>query len=161
MNTNNLKINLLTVSAFCALALLNTHNAAAASNKKGLADLKPLKKEEIQWVTTKSGLKYFDEKVGTGKTANRNSLPTIKVLYVGKLTDGTQFDASTDPKSAFSFTLGVGRVIPGWEEGLDGMKEKGKRKLEIPANLAYGSRAVGTIPANSTLIFDVELLEVK
>ena len=82
--------------------------------------------------------------------------------YTGWLTNGTKFDSSKDHGQPFSFQLGGGQVIKGWDEGVDGMKVGGKRKLTIPPELAYGSRAVGgVIPPNSTLVFEVELLGVK
>ena len=75
--------------------------------------------------------------------------------------DGTKFDSSVDRGTPFEFTLGVGQVIAGWDQGVAGMKVGGKRKLTIPADLAYGERSAGSIPPNSTLLFDVELLGVK
>lgn len=98
-----------------------------------------------------------DEVVGTG--AEAKSGDTITVNYTGKLQNGTVFDSSIG-KQPFVFTLGVGQVIAGWDQGVQGMKVGGKRLLIIPATLAYGDRAVGPIPANSTLIFEVELLKV-
>jgi FKBP-type peptidyl-prolyl cis-trans isomerase len=86
---------------------------------------------------------------------------TITVNYKGTLLDGTQFDSSYDRGQPFTFTLGEGRVIQGWEQGFAGMKVGGKRRLTIPANLGYGARAIPGIPANSTLVFDVELLKVE
>ncbi len=116
-------------------------------------------KKEKKVVTTPSGLKYIDEKVGTGKTAKKGD--TVEVHYTGWLKDGKKFDSSRDRGKPFSFKLGAGRVIKGWDEGVQGMKEGGIRKLIIPANLAYGDRAVGgVIPANSELTFEVELLKV-
>lgn len=100
-----------------------------------------------------------DEVVGTGTEATNGK--SITVHYTGTLKDGTKFDSSVDRKEPFTFTLGAGQVIKGWEQGILGMKKGGKRKLTIPPELAYGANAVGAIPANSTLIFDVELLEVK
>ncbi len=102
-----------------------------------------------------------DEVIGTGATAVAGD--TVTVNYVGSLTDGTVFDASADHgTSGFTFVLGTGSVIKGWDEGIVGMKVGGKRKLIIPASLAYGNQAVGNIiPPNSTLIFEVELLKVK
>lgn len=102
-----------------------------------------------------------DEVVGTGAVALSGD--TITVKYVGSLTDGTIFDASANHgTTGFSFTLGAGQVIKGWDQGLVGMKEGGKRALIIPAALAYGDQAVGSvIPANATLIFEVELVRVQ
>jgi FKBP-type peptidyl-prolyl cis-trans isomerase len=86
----------------------------------------------------------------------------VDVHYTGWLLDGTKFDSSVDRGKPFSFHLGAGEVIRGWDEGVAGMKVGGKRKLRIPAELGYGSRgAGGVIPGNATLIFDVELLGVK
>lgn len=110
-------------------------------------------------MTTADGLQITDEVVGTGATAAAGQ--TVTVNYVGMLTNGTVFDASANHGGTFSFPLGAGQVIPGWDEGIVGMKVGGKRRLVIPAALAYGSRAIGNIiPANSTLIFEVELVSV-
>ncbi len=101
-----------------------------------------------------------DVVVGTGAEATTGS--TVSVNYVGMLADGTIFDASEKHGGPFSFGLGAGQVIKGWDMGVVGMKVGGKRQLIIPADLAYGNQAVGgVIPANATLIFDVELVEVK
>lgn len=116
-------------------------------------------KGESGMITTPTGLQYQDHIVGTGKEAKSGN--KVKVHYVGTLTDGTKFDSSVDRGQPFEFDLGAGRVIQGWDEGVAGMKVGGKRKLVIPPDLAYGSRAQRQIPANSTLIFEVELLEVK
>ena len=101
-----------------------------------------------------------DEMVGTGDVATAGK--SVTVHYVGSLTNGTVFDASRKRgDQGFTFVLGTGQVIKGWDEGVAGMKVGGKRKLTIPPELAYGSQAVGgVIPANSTLIFEVELLKV-
>jgi FKBP-type peptidyl-prolyl cis-trans isomerase len=96
-----------------------------------------------------------------GKGAEAVAGKTVFVLYKGTLSDGTVFDSAQDPKSAFSFQLGAGNVIPGWEKGIPGMKVGGKRKLVIPPEMAYGPNGVGKIPPNSTLTFEVELLDVK
>jgi len=104
-----------------------------------------------------------DEVVGTGIEAVSGK--SVTVNYTGTLTDGTIFDSNTDPKfghvEPFTFSLGAGQVIQGWDQGVAGMKIGGKRKLTIPASLGYGAQSVGTIPANSTLIFEVELLKVE
>ena len=99
--------------------------------------------------------------VVVGKGTEAVSGKVVTVHYTGTLKDGTKFDSSVDRKEPFTFNLGAGQVIKGWEQGIVGMKVGGKRKLTIPPELAYGSNPVGAIPANSTLIFDVELLGVK
>ncbi len=111
-----------------------------------------------QEIITSTGLTYIDEVIGTGKTPKTGD--KVKVHYTGTLDDGTKFDSSHDRNQPFEFPLGVGRVIKGWDEGVATMKEGGKRKLIIPPELGYGSRNMGTIPPNSILFFDVELIEV-
>ena len=106
-------------------------------------------------------LKVTDEVVGAGEVASAGDMVTV--TYVGSLTNGTIFDASAKHGSdGFSFALGAGQVIKGWDQGIVGMRVGGKRVLLIPASLAYGSQAVGNvIPANSALVFEVELLKVQ
>lgn len=112
-----------------------------------------------QPTTTASGLQYWDIVVGTGATAAPGN--TVKVHYSGFLTNGTKFDSSRDRGEPFSFPLGAGQVIKGWDEGVAGMKVGGQRQLRIPPQLGYGAAgAGGVIPPNATLIFDVELLDV-
>jgi FKBP-type peptidyl-prolyl cis-trans isomerase len=108
-------------------------------------------------VTTSSGLQYLDHVTGTGAAAQAGQ--TAIVHYTGWLQNGTKFDSSVDRGQPFSFPLGAGRVIKGWDEGVQGMKIGGKRRLTIPSNLGYGARgAGGVIPPHATLIFEVELL---
>jgi FKBP-type peptidyl-prolyl cis-trans isomerase len=106
---------------------------------------------------TADGLEYWDIKVGSGATAQRGQM--VKVHYTGWLTNGKKFDSSVDHGQPFTFHLGGGEVIKGWDEGVEGMKVGGKRQLRIPPELAYGQRGYPPIiPPSSTLIFDVELL---
>ena len=109
-----------------------------------------------------SGLQYEDVVVGSGKMAEPGM--NVSVHYTGWLTDEakTKFDSSVDRGQPFQFQLGAGQVIQGWDEGVKGMRIGGKRKLTIPPDLGYGSRgASGVIPPNATLLFDVELIDVK
>jgi FKBP-type peptidyl-prolyl cis-trans isomerase len=110
--------------------------------------------------TPQGNLKIEEIQVGTGAEAKPKSL--VSVHYMGWLTDGKKFDSSRDRNQPFEFPLGEGRVIQGWDRGVVGMKVGGKRKLTIPPQMAYGERgAGGVIPPNATLIFEVELLNVK
>ena len=111
--------------------------------------------------STASGLEYYDTKVGTG--VNPKIGQTVSVQYTGTLLDGTKFDSSYDHGGVpIDFPIGVGQVIKGWDEGVPPMKVGGKRRLVIPANLAYGANPpTPTIPPNSTLVFDIELVAVK
>jgi peptidylprolyl isomerase len=111
-------------------------------------------------VTTPSGLKYVEIKEGDGATPKTGQ--TVVVHYTGTLENGTKFDSSRDRNQPFSFKLGVGQVIKGWDEGLSTMKVGGRRQLIIPPELGYGARgAGGVIPPNAKLIFDVELLRIS
>lgn len=107
-----------------------------------------------------NGLVYEDLVVGEGAKAERGH--AVSVHYTGWLTDGSKFDSSVDRGEAFEFTLGIGQVIRGWDEGVQGMLIGGKRKLTIPPDLGYGAYgAGGVIPPNATLVFEVELLGVR
>ena len=110
-------------------------------------------------ITTDSGLTIEDLTEGEGATATAGQM--VSVHYTGWLTDGRKFDSSKDRNDPFQFPLGGRRVIAGWDEGVQGMKVGGTRKLTIPPELGYGARgAGGVIPPNATLVFEVELLEI-
>ena len=110
-------------------------------------------------ITTPSGLIYVDLSEGEGEAALAGQ--RVSVHYTGWLTDGTKFDSSKDRNDPFDFPLGAGHVIRGWDEGVQGMKVGGVRKLTIPPQLGYGERgAGGVIPPNATLVFEVELLKI-
>lgn len=109
--------------------------------------------------STDSGLKFEDLVIGDGETAASGQ--RVSVHYTGWLSDGRKFDSSVDRDEPFSFPLGRGVVIRGWDEGVAGMRVGGKRRLTVPAQLAYGARgAGGVIPPNATLVFEVELLGI-
>lgn len=125
--------------------------------------LTPEKFSEYEKFSASETILYQDEVVGTGKvTTNGDS---VDVVYKGWLTEGTLFDQSRTNEQnqlvTFNFKVGAGQVILGWEQGIEGMKEGGKRRLIIPSQLGYGPNGQGPIPANSMLIFDVELIQVQ
>lgn len=124
------------------------------------AGAKPSREGKAKMITTNSGLQYVEIKEGTGASPRRGQQVTVH--YTGTLKDGKKFDSSLDRGKPFTFVIGMGQVIQGWDEGVMSMKVGGKRKLLIPPNLGYGSRGVpGVIPANSELHFEVELLSVQ
>ena len=134
------------------LALLLCGGLTAQGADKG--------KTEGKEVKTKSGLKYIDQKLGKGEVAKAGDV--VEVHYTGRLTDGKKFDSSLDRNEPFKFKLGAGMVIKGWDEGIQGMRVGGKRKLIIPPDLAYGKRGAGNaIPPDAELTFEVELLKIK
>ena len=117
-------------------------------------------KKDEKVIKTDSGLQYVELKEGDGEKAKKGD--TVEVHYTGWLKDGKKFDSSLDRKEPFSFELGAGKVIKGWDEGVAGMKVGGKRTLLIPPGLGYGARgAGGVVPPNATLLFEVELLDIK
>ncbi len=121
----------------------------------------PMEVSEDDYTTTDSGLQYFDFEEGDGPTAEAGQ--QVSVHYTGWLLDGTKFDSSLDRGSPFTFQLGSGGVIAGWDEGVAGMKVGGSRQLLIPSDLAYGDTGAGggQIPPGATLLFEVELLDVQ
>ena len=118
------------------------------------------KTNEGKEFTSTTGLKYADEKVGESDSPKPGQMVTVH--YTGTLMDGRKFDSSRDRNQPFTFQIGVGQVIKGWDEGVMTMKVGGKRKLTIPPELGFGAKgAGGMIPPNATLLFDVELLSIK
>lgn len=148
-----------------------TNSATPASNAANATPTPPLQiiqtpqpaeqnsSQSGTMITMPNGLKIEDLKVGEGTQVKAND--TVTVNYLGTLENGTKFDSSYDRNQPFTTQIGVGTVIKGWDEGIPGMKIGGKRKLIVPAELGYGAQANGAIPANSVLIFEVELLGVK
>ncbi len=120
----------------------------------------PVEVDETDYVTTESGLKYYDLVVGDGEEAQTGQLAVVH--YTGWLMDGTKFDSSLDRGESFTFGIGAGTVIEGWEQGVVGMRVGGQRQLVIPPELGYGEGgAGGEIPPNATLTFEIELLDLR
>jgi peptidylprolyl isomerase len=150
------------VLAITLLALAGMAVAQTAPTKKPAAKPAPSTPTKVTGapIKTASGLEYWDIKVGTGAVAQSGQ--HVKVEYTGWLTNGKKFDSSVGTGKPFEFKLGESQVIKGWDEGVAGMKVGGNRQLRIPPDLAYGEKGYpGVIPANSTLIFDVQLVDVK
>ena len=144
------------------LALTAVFVAAQSTAKKSTApNTKAPAKVTGDGVKTPSGLVYWDIRVGTGEVAKEGS--RVRVHYTGWLTNGKKFDSSVDAGQPFDFRIGNGEVIKGWEEGVAGMRVGGKRQLQIPPALGYGTEGTpgGPIPPNANLIFDVQLLGVQ
>ena len=143
----------LIASAIIALALLVQPGAAFQKEK--------VIEKVVQTQGGKAILQYVEIVEGKGKEAKSGD--NVEVHYTGWLTDGKKFDSSVDRGETFKIPVGAGKVIKGWDEGIPGMKEGGKRKLIIPPELAYGAKGVGNglIPGNATLVFEIELIKVK
>lgn len=160
-----MKFTLFMAAALSCLAVTSfaaeTKNEKKTEKKAEKTDAKKDSKKEAKSDKADSGkLQITDVKVGTGAAAASGK--TVSVHYTGTLTNGKKFDSSKDRNQPFSFHLGAGEVIKGWDEGVAGMKVGGVRKLVIPPELGYGARgAGGVIPPNATLVFEVELLDVK
>lgn len=135
--------------------------ASPAGNVSKVPDTTVIGGKTVNLKSTASGLRYYDTKIGTG--ASPKTGQTVSVQYTGTLLDGTKFDSSYDHGGTpIDFPIGVGQVIKGWDEGVPPMKVGGKRRLVIPSDLAYGANPpTPTIPANATLVFDIELVAVK
>jgi peptidylprolyl isomerase len=147
----------ITLLALAAIAVAQTAPAKKPTPKPATSTPTKVTGAPIK---SASGLEYWDIKVGTGAVAQSGQ--RVKVDYTGWLTNGTKFDSSVGTGKPFEFKLGASQVIKGWDEGVAGMKVGGKRQLRIPPGLAYGEKGYpGVIPAGSTLIFDVSLLDVK
>lgn len=140
-------------------AFANKDKTAGTDQQKSLEELQKELNKQAQNNQGDGTLEKTDLVVGTGAEAATGKKVTVH--YTGTLTDGTKFDSSLDRNEPFSFTIGEGRVIQGWEQGLPGMKVGGKRKLVIPPSLGYGDQAAGSIPPSSVLIFEIELLNVE
>lgn len=148
-----------TLVMFCAVLMLSASRCTSEQNNSATPQAAP-EGSNMSQTTKVEKLIIEDVTVGTG--AEAKSGQTVVVHYTGTLMDGTKFDSSKDRGQPFSFRLGAGEVIKGWDQGVAGMKVGGFRKLTIPSDMAYGSRgAGGVIPGNADLKFDVELLEVK
>lgn len=153
-----LRIACLATLVLCSFALL-AQTATHRTTPARVPNTNSPTKVTGDGVKTDSGLQYWEIKVGTGTVANDGD--HVKVHYTGWFTDGKKFDSSVDAHQPYSFTLGRGDVIKGWDEGIAGMKVGGKRQLRIPPELAYGEAGYKKIvPPNATLIFDVQLLAV-
>ena len=144
----------------CHKPVNETKNNSGNKENNNMSDNKSLAPQIGEEVITASGLKYVEQAIGAGKSPKKGDRVTVH--YTGTLEDGTKFDSSRDRETPFEFSIGIGQVIKGWDEGVLTMKEGGKRKLIIPSNLAYGDRgAGGVIPPGATLLFDVELISIS
>ena len=147
------------VSLLLTFIALTAAMVFAQAGMKHTDNSKPTDVSSMKSTKTPDGLEYWDIKEGSGQVAKSGD--TVVVHYTGWLTSGKKFDSSVDRGQPFDFSLGRGMVIKGWDEGVQGMKVGGTRRLTIPPQLGYGARgAGGVIPPNATLVFEVELLDV-
>jgi FKBP-type peptidyl-prolyl cis-trans isomerase len=154
-----IKLRISCAAVLVAVGLLSAQTANHRTTPVRVPNTNAPTKVTGDGVKTDSGLQYWDIKVGTGDEAKSGD--HVKVHYTGWFTTGKKFDSSVDAHQPYSFTLGQGNVIKGWDEGVAGMKVGGKRQLRIPPELAYGENGYkGIVPPNATLIFDVQLLAV-
>ena len=153
----NKNLIILLIVVIILFALIGIYLFLKNNDKKVEEDLLNNNKMETKFL--ESGLQVIDEIIGTGAEAIAGNF--VSVHYTGVLENGKKFDSSYDRNQPFSFVLGAGQVIKGWDEGVVGMKVGGRRKLTIPPALAYGNQDYGSIPASSTLIFWVELLSIQ
>jgi FKBP-type peptidyl-prolyl cis-trans isomerase len=143
-----------------ALMFVSACNSTKNLTEAQIAIKDYMKEHKLRAKPQESGLYYIETLKGTGEQAKKGDV--VRVHYKGMLLDGTKFDSSYDRNEPFEFTLGQGRVIKGWDEGIALMKEGEKATLIIPSDLAYGNRGAGSvIKPNSTLVFEVELVEIK
>lgn len=137
----------------------NANVGSALTAENPLSDLIPKENTPAPADLPQNQIAVIDVKTGTGTEARQGSL--VSVHYDGFLTDGSKFDSSRVRGETFTFAIGAGQVIPGFEQGVTGMKVGGVRRVVIPASLGYGDQVAGTIPPNSTLLFEIELVTVK
>jgi peptidylprolyl isomerase len=153
-------------AVFCAIivALLAAESLSAlpgpAKARQTEPTPPPTPQEAGREVVTPSGLRYRELQVGAGAEATKGK--TVEIHYTGWLEDGTKFDASQDPSHPFTFRIGIDDVIRGWHQGITGMKVGGRRRLVVPPELGYGKPGMGrVVPPNATLVFEVELVNVR
>jgi peptidylprolyl isomerase len=149
------------VTAAPAAAPTTTAGPTTTADNTSMPNTTVIDGKTVWMKSTPSGLKYYDTKIGTGPSPKIGQ--TVSVQYTGTLLDGTKFDSSYDHGGTpIDFPIGVGQVIKGWDEGVPTMKVGGKRRLIVPGALAYGANPpTPTIPADATLVFDIELVAVK
>jgi peptidylprolyl isomerase len=146
--------------AVLAAALLAAGSLSALPKVAKARQTEPTPAPTPQEVVTPSGLRYRDLQVGEGAEAAKGKI--VEVHYIGWLEDNTKFDASQDPSHPFTFRIGIDDVIQGWHQGITGMKVGGRRRLVVPPELGYGKQGMGRIvPPNATLIFEIELVNVR